>query len=496
MKSHYSLSARFPFVILALRLWSVISDGDLPCIPTSLSIPSTVTTHSPKIIIAHRGASAHLPEHTLPAYRLALELGADYFEPDLVATKDNQLVSIHSMDLNITTNVAELFPDRATFSKYLNRNGYWTYNFDLVELQTLTVRQRLPTARSTQFDGMFGIPTLTEILQLVKDWNENVEPLLFDTTSAVRAIPGIYAELKDYPWLQEDANVDLLDLLFQHMDDNKELWSSAIFERLCPTQQLKIHEYRLPPFVVQSFEGKVLQSFTERWKATFIGNETSVDATGTSTTITTSMPVPATILLVSRENCLEESFWFQVGDSWRQFLSGVGPDKTCLHDRWREFMEQATKFNLVVHPWTQRPELEFVRDPGWSTNFSSVLEETRHLFCTVNVQGIFSESVQVAVVAAYMGCEDDDEGIEPSPVEPPSSGTDAGDETPPSGDYTDSLCYETDREAQMYVGLAAFTMGVFLSALGSLWIGRSHRRRGRRQMRIPTIETADELELT
>jgi glycerophosphoryl diester phosphodiesterase len=125
------------------------------CIPPPLVVPSTVTTHAPQIVIAHRGASAHLPEHTLPAYRLALELGADYVEPDLVPTKDNQLIAIHSMDLNVTTDVAEKFPSRQIFSKYLNRTGYWTYEFTLTEIKTLRVHQRLPAARSTAFDGKY-----------------------------------------------------------------------------------------------------------------------------------------------------------------------------------------------------------------------------------------------------------------------------------------------------------------------------------------------------
>ena len=78
----------------------------------SLAIPLTVIDRSTKVIIAHRGASYHLPEHTLAAYQLALELGADYIEPDVVGTKDGHLIAIHSMDLNITTNVSDIGGDR------------------------------------------------------------------------------------------------------------------------------------------------------------------------------------------------------------------------------------------------------------------------------------------------------------------------------------------------------------------------------------------------
>ena len=93
---------------------------DLKCHSFPLVVPEDATTqHAPQIVIAHRGASAHLPEHSLPGYRLALELGADYIEPDLVATSDQQLIAIHSMDLSLTTNVEEVFgADRKTASKF------------------------------------------------------------------------------------------------------------------------------------------------------------------------------------------------------------------------------------------------------------------------------------------------------------------------------------------------------------------------------------------
>ena len=127
------------------------------CYPPPLIVPPFVTNRPSKLIIAHRGASAHLPEHSLQAYRLALELNADYIEPDIVATKDNELIAVHSMDISITTDVAEKFPERETFSKYLNSTGYWSYEFTLEEIKTLRVRQRLPAARSTDFDGEYSL---------------------------------------------------------------------------------------------------------------------------------------------------------------------------------------------------------------------------------------------------------------------------------------------------------------------------------------------------
>src|SRR5210317_2357349 len=82
------------------------------CHAPSVILPLDIqpTSHGTKVVIAHRGASAHMPEHSIEGYRLALEMGADYVEPDLVSTKDGQLIAIHTINLNITTDVAEKFP--------------------------------------------------------------------------------------------------------------------------------------------------------------------------------------------------------------------------------------------------------------------------------------------------------------------------------------------------------------------------------------------------
>lgn len=186
--------------------------------------------HGNRVIIAHRGASSHLPEHSLEAYRLALELGADFIEPDLVATSDGVLIAIHSMDLSITTDVAQKFPNRTSFSSFWHRTGYWSYDFTLKEIKSLRIRQRLPTARSKVYDGLFSIPTFTEILQLVNEWNTQIEPLRVkysDTNHIQRAKRGVYAEIKQYFWLLQDHDMDLVDLIFQHIHVNKELWGVA-----------------------------------------------------------------------------------------------------------------------------------------------------------------------------------------------------------------------------------------------------------------------------
>ena len=126
------------------------------------------------LLIAHRGASADRPEHTLMAYKLAIEQGADVIEPDLVSTKDGHLVARHENEISGTTNVAdhpEFAARRAT--KMIDgqkMEGWFTEDFTLAELKTLRARERLPQLRpaNAAYDGQEAIPTLVEILALVK----------------------------------------------------------------------------------------------------------------------------------------------------------------------------------------------------------------------------------------------------------------------------------------------------------------------------------------
>ncbi|WKN49644.1 glycerophosphodiester phosphodiesterase [Nocardioides sp. Arc9.136] len=126
------------------------------------------------IVVGHRGASGYRPEHTLAAYRLAVQLGADYIEPDLVPTKDGVLVARHENEISGTTDVADHpeFADRRTTKTIDGRpvTGWFTEDFTLAELKTLRAKERLPQVRpdNTRYDGRFEVPTFAEVLELVK----------------------------------------------------------------------------------------------------------------------------------------------------------------------------------------------------------------------------------------------------------------------------------------------------------------------------------------
>ena len=423
------------------------------CRPFPLTVPlSSSRPYHPyaQVVIAHRGASAHLPEHSLAGYRLALELGADYLEPDLVSTQDRHLVALHSLDLTTTTNVLEVYGQskNQTASPYrAGELGYWVYDFTLAELKRLRLKQRLAKTqedpnfgggnnslwydRSTAFDGLFEVPTLSEILQLLQDWNEQVQPLWYNTetttattssaedamlnknnkknTRQYYAPPpprGLYAELKDYPWLLQDTKMNLIDIFFEHLTGTgtQVLWQHAVLQHMCETKIWNEHyEYKLPPLIIQAFEGDVLEDFTARWEhlaktatthsntnqntsslssvlshdvmveiKTGGGNETETTNTTTRTTIAIPVPPPPMILLLPYDKCRQEPVWFDLEEKYRHVLAGIGPDKRCFFDsttrsssrsdddraatlRYNPFvMDKANKLSWVVHPWVRQ----------------------------------------------------------------------------------------------------------------------------------------------
>lgn len=123
----------------------------------------------PPLVLGHRGACGYRPEHTLASYELAIEMGADYIEPDLVMTKDKVLMARHENEISGTTDVAQKFPDRKTKKKVDGEEiiGWFIEDFTLKEIKTLKARERL-AFRDHSFDGKFEIPTFKEILDFVK----------------------------------------------------------------------------------------------------------------------------------------------------------------------------------------------------------------------------------------------------------------------------------------------------------------------------------------
>jgi glycerophosphoryl diester phosphodiesterase len=159
---------------------------------------------APPIVIAHRGASGYLPEHTLEAKALAYGLGADYLEQDVVATRDSRLIVLHDLHLDDVTDVATRFRGRQRAD-----GRHYAIDFDLAELQQLAVSERRkPSSPSARFPGrfppdaaFFRVATLEQELTLIAGLN-----------NSMRRTVGIYTEIKHPRWHREHG-VDLSKLL-------------------------------------------------------------------------------------------------------------------------------------------------------------------------------------------------------------------------------------------------------------------------------------------
>lgn len=164
-----------------------------------------------KIVIAHRGASGYLPEHTLPAVAMAHAMGADYIEQDVVLSKDNVPLVLHDIHLDTVTDVARRFPDRKR-----EDGRYYAIDFTLAELKQLNASERFDPKTGlavfpTRFPvgkGAFQIPTLEEELQLIQGLN-----------TSTRREAGVYPEVKEPAWHRtqgRDLSVIVLEVLARY----------------------------------------------------------------------------------------------------------------------------------------------------------------------------------------------------------------------------------------------------------------------------------------
>jgi glycerophosphoryl diester phosphodiesterase len=184
-------------------------------------------TGSAPIVIGHRGASGYLPEHTLQSYQKAIELGANYIEPDLVLTKDGVLIARHEPMLGSTTDVANKFGADRKSTRMLDGvsvTDYFASDFTLAEIKTLRAIQ--PRAsRDQSFNGQFEIPTLAEIIALAKA----------QSALTGREV-GIYPEVK-------------------HSTFHADLYGANVFEDKLVTQLHQAYGNRkAAPVFIQSFE--------------------------------------------------------------------------------------------------------------------------------------------------------------------------------------------------------------------------------------------------
>jgi glycerophosphoryl diester phosphodiesterase len=323
------------------------------------ALPALAQPARRPLVIAHRGASGERPEHTPMAYRLAVEQGADFIEPDLVATRDGHLVVRHENEIAGTTDVAARpeFASRKT-SKIIDGqkiDGWFTEDFTLAELKTLRARERLPAMRpqSAAFDGREPILTFQEVADLAKA----------ESRRTGRTV-GLYPEMKHPTYF---ASIGL-----------------PLEARLADALKANDLDSLTAPVFVQCFEVAPLKTFRTFSRARRV-------------MLVSRGAAPVDVASASGIKAIA-AFAEGLGPEWPLVIPAVdgalGPPSALV--------AQAHAAGLAVHPWTVRAENPFLpkalqrgTGPAAHGDATAVL---RALYAA-GVDGVFSDFPALAVAA-------------------------------------------------------------------------------------------------
>lgn len=298
-------------------------------------MPLNTSTGRKPIVIAHRGASGYAPEHTVAAYTMALDMGADAVEPDLVITRDSRLVIRHDRYLGTTTDVADHpeFASRRVVKPGKAEAEWYVEDFTLAEIRTLRARQPFP-GRSKDMDGRYPILTFEELLQL-----------LYDGEARRGATIGFHPEIKHPD-----------DLLAMGLDVIPPLLKALADHGYGPDRD---------NLYIQSFD----HAFLRRIRP----------LTG----------IRLTQLLVDDGNGAPHVPLEQAAT----LAAAIGPQKSLLLDpvtrRSSGIIEQAHALGMQVHPWT-------FRDDAVGPGFADVREEMLAYFAA-GIDGVFSDFADTAL---------------------------------------------------------------------------------------------------
>lgn len=344
----------------------------------TISLKNFPSTTPRPLVIAHRGASGYRPEHTIAAYELAIEMGADYIEPDLVITKDRVLVARHENAIAIlnpetgevieaTTDVAEHpeFANRCTTKIIDNRaiTGWFTEDFTLEELKTLGTKERLPQLRGTEFDHQFQVPTLDEVIELVQR-----------QSAETRRTIGIYPETK-HPTYFKSIGLSLEEPLVEILNKYGYTHSDA-------------------PVFIQSFETANLKKLNQMTKVPLI-----------QLLNTSGQPYDFIDNFDPRNNTrtyLDLATPEGLGEI-AEYAEGIGVNKRLIlpTDTNGHLLEPTSLINdahtqgLLVHGWTFRNETIFL-DP----DYQGKPELEYQQFFSLGIDGVFSDFPDTALNVA------------------------------------------------------------------------------------------------
>ncbi|WP_092878828.1 glycerophosphodiester phosphodiesterase [Izhakiella capsodis] len=322
-----------------------------------------------KAVIAHRGASGYLPEHTLAAKAMAYAQGADYLEQDLVMTRDDRLVVLHDHYLDRVTNVAERFPERA------RKDGrYYAIDFTLAEIKSLKFTEGFNVINGKKvqtFAGRFPVGKSDFHVHSFEDEIEFVQGLNHSTGKNI----GLYVEIKA-PWFHHQEGKDISRLVlktlsqygYRHKQDN--IWLQCF-----DFNELKRIKNQLEPELGMNLKLVQLIAYTDWDETQELKNGKWVN--------------------------YRYDWMFQPGamTTLAQYVDGIGPDYHMLVDANRSkpghlqltsMAQAAHASKLQVHPYTVRAD----QLPAWAGNFNDVYDA---LYNQVKVEALFTDFPDKAV---------------------------------------------------------------------------------------------------
>ena len=358
--------------------WRYVMCGILAAV---LMTESSLAADSRPFVIAHRGASGYVPEHTLAGYFIAIQQGADYVEPDLVISRDGALIARHENEIGGTTDVASHpeFAARKVTKKIDGESvtGWFAEDFTLAELKTLRARERLPELRkaNARYDGEFSIPTFDEVLDLVSA--ADAQRAAIARAAGLPPPPriGVYPETKHPSYF---ASLGL------HFDEQM-------------LEALNRHGYskRNDPICLQSFEVANLKALRRR-----------TDLTLVQLVAPTGQPFDFTLAGDKRTylDLLTDAGLAEIAT----YADAIGPHKWMVVQFGPEgrkdtgLARRARAAGLGIHVWTLRAENEFLppelRSSGDAAAHGDLNAEIRALL-DAGITGFFSDQPDLAVRA-------------------------------------------------------------------------------------------------
>lgn len=330
---------------------------------------STTANADDKVVIAHRGASGYLPEHTLPAKAMAFAQGADYLEQDLVMTKDDQLVVLHDHYLDRVTDVADRFPDRA------RKDGrYYAIDFTLAEIKSLKFSEGFTIENGKKVQTFPGRFPMGKSDFRVHTFEEEIEFIQGLNRSTGKNI-GLYPEIKA-PWFHHQEGKDIatrvLEVLKKYGYTKK---TDKIYLQCFDANELKRIRNELEPKMGMDLKLVQLIAYT-KWNET---EEQQPDGKWVN---------------YSYDWMLEPGAMEKIA----QYADGIGPDYHMLiadsstngHIIINGMVKEAHEHQLEVHPFTVRAD----QLPPYAKDVNELYDA---LYRQADVDGLFTDFPDKAI---------------------------------------------------------------------------------------------------